>query len=204
MFYTLQGEGAHSGRPSLFCRFSGCNLWNGLESGRESAICKFCDTDFIGTDGQNGGVYTAEQLVQKAIELWRGISTYENKYVVFTGGEPGLQLDENLVSTFQTYGFECAVESNGTVQLPPNLDWICISPKSNTQLVVTEGNELKLVYPQKDASPEQFEKMNFDHFYLQPMDGSDRDTNTILTVDYCLKHPQWRLSLQTHKWIGID
>lgn len=204
MFYTLQGEGAHSGRPSLFCRFSGCNLWNGLESGREHAVCKFCDTDFVGTDGQNGGVYTAEQLVERALELWNGINSHKNKYVVFTGGEPGLQLDENVVSVFQSRGFQCAVESNGTVNLPQNLDWICISPKSNAALVVNRGSELKLVYPQLDAMPELFEKLDFEHFYLQPMDGPDIQENTRLTVEYCLKHPQWRLSLQTHKWIGID
>lgn len=204
MFYTLQGEGAHSGRPSLFCRFSGCNLWNGLESGRGNAVCKFCDTDFVGTDGQNGGVYTSGELVRKALELWKGNSNGGFKYVVFTGGEPGLQLDEHLISLFQDHGFECAVESNGTVQLPDNLDWVCISPKSNSELTVNKGNELKLVYPQEEALPERFEHLDFEHFYLQPMDGTEREMNTIKAVEYCLIHPQWKLSLQTHKWIGID
>lgn len=204
MFYTLQGEGAQSGRPAIFCRFTGCNLWNGLESGRSHAICRFCDTDFTGTDGQNGGAFTAKELVKQAVSLWpdQGINTY--RYVVFTGGEPGLQLDEYLISLFKEAGFITAVESNGTLPLPHNLDWICISPKAYTELVVKEGHELKLIYPQTEATPEKYARLNFENFYLQPMDNIDREYNTKITVEYCLNNPQWKLSLQTHKILGID
>jgi 7-carboxy-7-deazaguanine synthase len=204
MFYTLQGEGNHSGRPAVFCRFTGCNLWNGLESGRAEAVCKFCDTDFVGTDGQNGGVYTAEQAAQKAVDLWPGEAQAQHRYVVFTGGEPALQLDEAMVEAFKKRGFTTAVESNGTLPLPANLDWVCISPKSSAKMVIQKGHELKLVYPQLDALPEQYQDLAFDHFYLQPMDGPDLHQNTQATLQYCLAHPQWKLSLQTHKWLGID
>ncbi len=204
MFYTLQGEGNHSGRPAVFCRFTGCNLWNGLESGRAEAVCKFCDTDFVGTDGQNGGVYTAEEAAQKAADLWPVEAKTLHRYVVFTGGEPALQLDEAIVEAFKRKGFTTAVESNGTLPLPENLDWVCISPKSTAPMVIQKGSELKLVYPQQEAMPEKFENLGFEHFYLQPMDGPDLLENTQATLQYCLAHPQWKLSLQTHKWLGID
>lgn len=204
MFYTLQGEGAQSGRPAIFCRFSGCNLWNGLESGRNQAICKFCDTDFVGTNGQNGGIFTAGNLVKQAILLWPDLHAEKHKYIVFTGGEPGLQLDENLVAVFKDAGFITAVESNGTLPLPDNLDWICISPKAYTEIVIKEGQELKLIYPQVDAAPEKYADLNFENFYLQPLDSIDLEYNTKITVKYCLDNPQWKLSLQTHKILGID
>ncbi len=204
MFYTLQGEGAQSGRPAIFCRFTGCNLWNGLESGRASAVCQFCDTDFVGTDGQNGGVYTAEELVEQASRLFPQLENADFRYIVFTGGEPALQLDEELIENFKRAGFVTAVESNGTLTLPSNLDWICISPKANTEIIITRGDELKLIYPQADAEPEKYAHLDFDHFYLQPMDNLDREFNTQQTVKYCMDHPRWKLSLQTHKLLGID
>ena len=204
MFYTLQGEGAQSGRPAIFCRFTGCNLWNGLESGRASAVCQFCDTDFVGTDGQNGGVYTAETLVEQASRLFPKLENAEFRYIVFTGGEPALQLDEELIETFKAAGFVTAVESNGTLPLPSNLDWICISPKAHTEIIITRGDELKLIYPQAEAEPEKYAHLDFEHFYLQPMDNLDREFNTQQTVKYCMDHPRWKLSLQTHKLLGID
>ena len=207
MFYTLQGEGAHAGRPAVFCRFTGCNLWSGREQDRASAICNFCDTDFIGTNGQNGGKFaTAESLANTIKSFW---TTPEGTpYVVFTGGEPALQLDEALVAAMHAVGFEIAIETNGTKPLPEKIDWICVSPKSTAEVIIQKGNELKLVYPQVDAMPEKFNTLQFDNFYLQPMDeiiDNPRQTNnTQDAIAYCLRHPQWKLSLQTHKIIGID
>lgn len=214
IFYTLQGEGAQAGRPAVFCRFSGCNLWSGREEDRAKAICQFCDTDFWGMDGENGGKYTAEELADKVISLWPGEVNSEKRkvkngelpgkpYVVCTGGEPLLQLDEELIEAFHQRGLEVAVETNGTVAAPKGIDWICMSPKANTDLLILEGNELKLVYPQLNAEPERYQHLNFEHFYLQPMDGVLGQQNTKLTLEYCLKHPQWKLSLQTHKLLGI-
>ena len=202
IYYTLQGEGAHTGRAAVFCRFSGCNLWSGREEDREKAICKFCDTDFWGMDGLNGGRYSATALAKKVKSLW----SPENKgqpYVVCTGGEPLLQLDFELVAAFQKRGFEVGVETNGTIAPPRNVDWLCVSPKANTDLVVRRGDELKLVFLQQGALPEAFEDLDFDHFYLQPMDGDSAEKNTKMAIDYCLKNPKWKLSLQTHKLIGI-
>jgi 7-carboxy-7-deazaguanine synthase (Cx14CxxC type) len=204
IFYTLQGEGAQVGRPSVFCRFSGCNLWSGREEDRHKAICQFCDTDFWGTDGLNGGNYaTAEELAAKVASLWPRNHTAGRPYVVCTGGEPMLQLDAPLIEAFHNQGFEVAVETNGTLPPPAGIDWICVSPKANTELVVMAGNELKLVFPQPGAEPGRFADLQFDNFFLQPMDGPLRDQNTRLTLNYCLEHPHWRLSLQTHKLLGI-
>lgn len=204
IFYTLQGEGAQAGRPAVFCRFSGCNLWSGREEDRHKAICQFCDTDFWGTDGLNGGNYPSHQdLADKVASLWPKTTPTGKPYVVCTGGEPLLQLDENLIDAFHQVGFEVAVETNGTIALPRGIDWVCMSPKAGTTLVVTAGNELKLVFPQAGADPERYEHLAFDHFYLQPMDNLSKQQNTQLTLEYCLQHPQWRLSLQTHKILGI-
>ena len=203
IFYTLQGEGGQSGRPAVFCRFSGCNLWTGREKDREKAICQFCDTDFWGTDGVNGGKYkTAQELAQKVKSLWPS-SGAGKPYVVCTGGEPGLQMDKKLVDAFHTETLEIAIETNGTVPLPEGIDWICLSPKANTELVILKGHELKLVFPQKGAEPERFTHLDFDNLYLQPMDGVFQKNNIQLTLDYCLKNPQWKLSLQTHKILNI-
>lgn len=204
MYYTLQGEGAQSGRPAVFCRFSGCNLWSGREEDRHKAICQFCDTDFWGIDGVNGGRFaSAEELAQAVAKLWPATMDVGQPYVVCTGGEPLLQLDQAAVDAFHAIGLEVGVETNGTKVPPDNLDWICMSPKANTVLKLKKGNELKLVYPQIGAEPERYEHLDFDHFYLQPMDGSDIEKNTKLTLDYCLQHPQWHLSLQTHKLLQI-
>ena len=203
IFYTLQGEGGQSGRPAVFCRFTGCNLWTGREKDRDKAICQFCDTDFIGMDGLNGGKYkTAEELAKKVKSVW-GNAAMGKPFVVCTGGEPALQLDKNLINAFHTEGLEISIETNGTVELPEGIDWICVSPKANTDLIVLKGHELKLVYPQKGAEPERFTHLNFDNFYLQPMDGIFQKENIQLTVEYCLKNPQWKLSLQTHKILNI-
>ena len=203
IFYTLQGEGGQSGRPAVFCRFTGCNLWTGREKDRLKAICQFCDTDFVGMDGLNGGKYkTAEELAKKVKSIW-GNAALGKPFVVCTGGEPALQLDKNLINAFHTEGLEISIETNGTVELPEGIDWICMSPKANTDLVVLKGHELKLVYPQKGAEPERFTHLNFDNFYLQPMDGIFQKENIQLTVEYCLKNPQWKLSLQTHKILNI-
>jgi 7-carboxy-7-deazaguanine synthase (Cx14CxxC type) len=203
IFYTLQGEGARSGRPAVFCRFSGCNLWSGREEDRQQAICRFCDTDFWGMDGENGGRYPhADALADKVASLWP--SPGEGRpYVVCTGGEPLLQLDAPLVEAFHHRGFEVAAETNGTLPAPPGIDWICVSPKAGTELALLSGQELKLVYPQAGASPERYEHLAFDHFFLQPMDGPAREENTQLALTYCLRHPHWRLSLQTHKLLNI-
>jgi len=196
-FYTLQGEGAQAGRPAVFLRFTGCNLWSGREEDRHAAVCKFCDTDFIGTDGTNGGRYTQVQCGELVAGLWPGGGC--------TGGEPLLQLDAPLIAEFHARGFEVAVETNGTVPIPDGIDWVCVSPKANAELVVFSGDELKLVYPQPEtgAQPDQFTSLGFEHFYLQPKDEAGRD-HVAATVAYCLEHPQWKISLQTHKLMGIE
>lgn len=201
IFFTLQGEGAQSGRPAVFCRFSGCNLWSGREEDRSKAICQFCDTDFWGTDGLNGGRYSAPELAGKVASLWPAPSG--QRYVVCTGGEPLLQLDEPLIAAFHAQGFEVAVETNGTIEAPKGLDWICVSPKAGSEIVLQKGHELKLVFPQPGAEPPLFEHWDFDYFYLQPMDSPQKEENTRLTLAYCMAHPQWRLSLQTHKLLNI-
>ena len=202
IFLTLQGEGAHAGRASVFCRFAGCNLWSGREADRLDATCKFCDTDFVGTDGTLGGRYaSAVDLADTIAAQWR--ATADNRYVVLTGGEPLLQVDADLVDALHTRGFEIGVETNGTIAPPAGLDWICVSPKGGSELVLKRGHELKLVYPQALAAPETFEGLAFERFSLQPMDGPEAAQNTARAVDYCLHHPQWRLSVQTHKSLGI-
>lgn len=203
IFYSLQGEGAHAGRPSLFCRFAGCNLWSGREQDRSSAVCDFCDTDFIGTDGVGGGKFSsAEALVTTLSGYWP--EGEAQRYVIFTGGEPALQLDQALVDACHDAGFEVAIETNGTRPLPRDLDWVCVSPKADAELVITAGDELKLVYPQPLALPERFAALSFRHFYLQPMDGPLKQIHTRDAINYCLQHPRWRLSLQTHKILGIE
>jgi 7-carboxy-7-deazaguanine synthase len=206
VFYTLQGEGANAGRPAVFCRFTGCNLWSGQERHRASAICQFCDTDFVGTDGPGGGRFaSAPELADHVADTWAGTTDGE-RFVVCTGGEPLLQLDPELIDALHDRGFEIAIETNGTVAVPSgerSVDWVCVSPKAGTELVVTAGNELKLIYPQEGAEPERFEHLAFDHLLLQPMDNDARAENTAAAVAYCLEHPRWRLSLQTHKYLGI-
>ncbi|WP_420132028.1 7-carboxy-7-deazaguanine synthase [Rhodopseudomonas sp.] len=202
IFLTLQGEGAHAGRASVFCRFAGCNLWTGREQDRDQAVCKFCDTDFVGTDGTLGGRYAdADQLAGVIAAQWSGDD--RDRYVVITGGEPLLQLDMELIDALHKQGFAIGVETNGTIEPPPGIDWLCVSPKAGAPLRVQCGNELKLVYPQAGAMPEQFQAMAFERFSLQPMDGPRQIDNTQDAIDYCLRHPQWRLSVQTHKVIGI-
>jgi 7-carboxy-7-deazaguanine synthase (Cx14CxxC type) len=205
IFYTLQGEGVNAGRPAVFCRFSGCNLWTGRESDRATATCSFCDTDFVGLNGPGGGRFGDANALAIAVRQTWPASTGETArpLVVCTGGEPLLQLDAAAVDALHSVGFEVAIETNGTQQLVPGIDWICVSPKADATVVVERGNELKLVFPQPQALPERFEHLQFDHFFLQPMDGPDRAENTQLAVRYCLDHPQWRLSLQTHKLLGI-
>ncbi len=202
LFYTLQGEGMHAGRPAVFCRFAGCNLWTGREQDRAIATCRFCDTDFVGIGPDGGRFASATELAEAVAHRWP--SGGEGRpYVVCTGGEPLLQLDAPAVAAFHQLGFEVAVETNGTQPAPPGLDWICVSPKANAPLVLTTGDELKLVYPQDDAPPERFAALAFRHFSLQPMDGAQTAANTDAAVAYCLAHPQWRLSLQTHKHLGL-
>ena len=207
IFYTLQGEGAWSGRPAVFCRFAGCNLWSGREVDRAAAVCRFCDTDFVGTDGPGGGKFvTAGALAAAIAARWPSPSPLKARpYVVCTGGEPLLQLDAALIAALHARGFEVAVETNGTQPAPPGLDWICVSPKANAPLRLNRGDELKLVYPQPEpeAQPERFVDLAFQHFFLQPLDGPEREVHTRAAVAYCLAHPPWRLSLQTHKWLGI-
>lgn len=199
--YTLQGEGAQAGRPAVFCRFAGCNLWSGREAHRASAICRFCDTEFVGTGGPRGGRFpTAEDLAGALAGYWPGGG---RPLVVCTGGEPLLQVDAALIDALHQRGFEVAVETNGTRPAPAGLDWVCVSPKAGAPLVLTGGDELKLVHPQPGAEPERFQHLAFDHFFLQPMDGPEREANTRACVDYCLAHPHWSLSLQTHKLLGI-
>jgi 7-carboxy-7-deazaguanine synthase (Cx14CxxC type) len=228
LVYTLQGEGANAGRAAVFCRFAGCNLWSGQEADRATAQCTFCDTDFVGTDGIGGGRFdSAAELAEAVARAWgisadlsrcvkpeeRG-STNEGRssivearppppFVVFTGGEPALQIDRPLIDALHARGFEVAIETNGTLELPSGIDWVCVSPKAGTTLHVAEGDELKLIHPQPGAEPEKYRALPFRHFFLQPMDGPDRDRNTRAVVGYCLRHPQWRISLQTHKLLGI-
>ncbi|HET9578129.1 MAG TPA: 7-carboxy-7-deazaguanine synthase [Usitatibacter sp.] len=203
IFYTLQGEGAQAGTPAVFCRFAGCNLWSGREEDRASAACDFCDTDFVGTGGPGGGKFaTAEALAAAVEDAWpRGIASH--RLVVCTGGEPLLQLDRPAIDALHARNFRVAIETNGTMPAPAGIDWICVSPKASQALALDHGDELKLVYPQRDAPPERFEALDFRHFFLQPMDGPSREANTRAAIDYCLRHPRWRLSLQSHKIIGI-
>lgn len=204
IFYTLQGEGAHTGRPAVFCRFAGCNLWSGHEKDRASAVCQFCDTNFVGVDGPGGGKFESGEALATAIERrWPDTHSDGGRFVVCTGGEPLLQLDGPLIQALHARRFEIAVETNGTYSAPPGLDWICVSPKAGTDLVQTSGDELKLVYPQSGADPREFESLPFRHFFLQPMDGPNQSANTKLALKYCLEHPVWKLSLQTHKYLGI-
>ncbi len=223
IFYTLQGEGAQSGRAAVFCRFSGCNLWSGREEDRSRAVCQFCDTDFVGTGPDGGKFKSANELADAIDRCWagegrdasEGVSSPRSaglsngsiglpkKYVVCTGGEPLLQVDEDLISELHQRGFEVAVETNGTRPAPLSLDWVCVSPKAGAPLVQTTGSELKLVYPQDNAPPEKFEQLDFRHFFLQPMDGPHTARNTELAIEYCLRHPRWRLSIQTHKLVGL-
>jgi 7-carboxy-7-deazaguanine synthase len=202
IFYTLQGEGANSGKAAVFCRFSGCNLWTGREEDRSRAVCQFCDTDFVGVGPEGGRFAAPESLASAVVRAWRGHDA-ESRFVVCTGGEPLLQVDEELVDAFHAEGFTVAVETNGTREAPRGIDWICVSPKAGAPLVQKSGNELKLVFPQPAAMPPLFESLDFDHFFLQPMDGPNVEENTRLAVEYCMSHPRWRLSLQTHKTLGI-
>ncbi len=213
IFYTLQGEGTHAGRPAVFLRFAGCNLWSGREQDRSAAVCRFCDTDFVGVNGQNGGKFaTAQELAQRVASFWPLSETPEKSakigrpYVVCTGGEPALQLDDALIAALHETGFEVAIETNGTVELAEGIDWVCVSPKGASELVVREGDELKLVYPQVEiqASPAALSSLAFEHYYLQPLDDASQSENTRLCVDYCLQNPQWKISLQTHKILDID
>ena len=201
IYYTLQGEGARTGRAAVFLRFAGCNLWSGLERDRGQAVCRFCDTDFVGTDGVGGGKFPdAEDLARAVALTWPGGG---RPYVVCTGGEPLLQIDDALVAALHAQGFEIGIETNGTLLPPDGIDWICVSPKADAELKLTRGDELKLIYPQDGAEPERYAGLGFDHFFLQPMDNAQRDASTRAATEYCLAHPQWRLSLQTHKLIGI-
>ena len=209
IFYTLQGEGANAGRPAVFCRFSGCNLWTGHEEHRPIAVCRFCDTDFVGTDGPGGGRFaTPDALAGAVAATWAGDGVADRddgdrRLVVCTGGEPLLQLDTAAVDALHRQGFEVAIETNGTMAVPPGIDWVCVSPKAGAAMVVTTGDELKLVFPQAGIDPDDVVGLAFGHRFLQPMDGPDREQNTALAIAYCLAHPRWRLSLQTHKYLGI-
>jgi len=200
IYYTLQGEGFHSGRPAIFCRFSGCNLWSGREEDRSSAVCKFCDTNFWGTDGENGGKYSAESLSEKILELW---PLADKPFIVFTGGEPALQLDEPLITELKKYKSEIAIETNGTLELPDGIDWICMSPKANTEIVVTKGQEMKIIYPQEGIDPLDFIGYDYEHLYIQPMDNPLRDENTIQAIEFCKQYPKYKLSIQSHKYLNI-
>lgn len=205
IYHTIQGEGARSGRAAIFCRFSGCNLWSGLEQHRKSAVCNFCDTDFNGVDGENGGKFeTAGKLSSTIESLWiDSINDDDNRYVIFTGGEPGLQINEELVSSLQTKKFEVAIETNGTVALPKNLDWITVSPKTRNPFMITKGSELKFVFPQEKLTPEMFKSLDFKHFYIQPKFDDHYRDNLRNSIEFCLKYPKWKLSLQSHKYLGI-
>ena len=202
IFLTKQGEGYHTGRKSVFIRFSGCNLWSGMEKDRDKAICNWCDTDFVGTDGLNGGKYSVDQIAKLVWDLWP-VNILEAPYIVCTGGEPLLQLDQFFVDEMHRNGFEIAIETNGTCIPPNKIDWICVSPKNNADLVLKTGDELKFVYPQSNFSPQQFEKFNFNHFFIQPMDGTHYDRNEKMSKEFIKKNPHWKLSLQTHKLLGF-
>jgi 7-carboxy-7-deazaguanine synthase (Cx14CxxC type) len=207
MYYTLQGEGAHTGRAAVFLRFAGCNLWSGREEHREQAVCRFCDTQFVGTNGPGGGKFDSAKALAAAVERrWEAGTEGVRPYVVCTGGEPLLQLDESSIVALHAAGFEIGVESNGTIAAPDGIDWLCVSPKGDAKLAQQSGDELKLVFPQVEvgAQPSEFEGLAFRHFYLQPMDGPDLIKNTKLTIDYCKRNPRWNLSVQTHKYLGID
>jgi len=204
IYYTLQGEGARTGRPAVFCRFAGCNLWSGREDDRSEAVCRFCDTDFVGLDGPGGGRFeTGRALADAVAALWPTLENAANRYVVCTGGEPLLQLDSSVIDALHERQFEIGIETNGTLPIPNEIDWVCVSPKADAELVVHRGDELKLVFPQEGAPPERYRDLEFSHFFLQPMDGPDREANTAEAIRYCLAHPEWRLSLQTHKLTGI-
>lgn len=203
MFYTLQGEGNQAGRPAVFCRFSGCNLWSGREQDRANAVCTFCDTDFVGTDGEGGDQFKNAEALAHAIDSFWPISHQNHKYVVLTGGEPLLQVDAPLILALHKLNFTIAVETNGTITPPSGIDWICVSPKSTANLKITKGDELKLVYPQLDSMPNQYEHLEFKHFYLQPMDNTNIEDNTKGTINYCKNNPKWRLGLQQHKILRI-
>jgi 7-carboxy-7-deazaguanine synthase len=204
IFFTLQGEGRHTGRPAVFCRFAGCNLWTGREADRATASCRFCDTEFVGTDGPSGGKFADAASLAAAISAaWPAADGIAKRYVVCTGGEPALQLDAPLIAALHARGFEVAIETNGTITAPAGVDWICVSPKAGTTLIQRTGSELKLVFPQPGAEPEIYEALAFEHFLLQPMDGPEREANTRAALGYCLAHPRWSLSLQTHKFLGL-
>ncbi len=205
IFYSIQGEGFYSGRPAVFCRFAGCNLWSGKEEDREKAICRFCDTDFVGCDGEGGGEFpTAKQLAEQIKKLWPQNNIKSSRpFVVCTGGEPLLQIDAKLIAALHASGFEIAVETNGTILPPEGIDWICVSPKAGAKLLLRSGNELKLVFPQPGAEPEKYAMLNFPYFFLQPLDAPERENNIRLALDYVLSHPQWRLSMQMQKNLEI-
>ena len=203
IFYTLQGEGTYTGRPAVFCRFSGCNLWTGREEDRATAVCTFCDTDFFGIGPDGGKFRDAASLAEAVASRWPSLNGHGRRFVVCTGGEPLLQLDEAAIDAFHERGFEVAIETNGTLEPPSGIDWVCVSPKAGSETVLRRGNELKLVYPQPSAQPEAFADAEFEQFYLQPMDGPELEQNTQLALEYCLAHPQWKLSIQTHKLVGI-
>ena len=202
IYYTLQGEGYHTGRPAIFIRFSGCNLWSGQEKDRKKAICNWCDTDFLGTNGTNGGKYSAKNIKKKILDLWP-LNVESLPYVILTGGEPLLQIDDKLVRNIHEAGFEIGLETNGTLNPPDGIDWICVSPKANTDLILVKGNELKVVYPQSGINPKIYEKMQFEHFFIQPMDGTNQQKTTKKSKDFVMKNPVWKLSIQTHKILGI-
>ncbi len=206
IFYSLQGEGAHAGRPAIFCRFTGCNLWSGQEKHRADAVCQFCDTDFVGTDGDGGGSFTnAVALAKAVVSYWpESITDVIHPYVICTGGEPLLQLDKDLIEAFHNEGVELAIETNGTLPVPEGVDWVCVSPKSGSTVVVEKGDEIKLVYPQEGHQPSDFVHLNFEHFFLQPMFDEDENEHIKETIEYCLTHPRWSLSLQSHKLLGLQ
>lgn len=203
IFYSLQGEGAQTGRASVFCRFAGCNLWSGREEDRAGADCDFCDTDFVGTDGDGGGKFTDAKSLAEEVKRYWPENVQGKPYVICTGGEPALQLNRNLIDAFHWHGFDVAIETNGTIELPQGIDWVCVSPKGKTNIVVTKGDELKLIYPQKDQTPDDFASLDFKHFFLQPLDAGGAKDHTKAALDYCRANPHWRLSLQTHKILDI-